>query len=158
MASERPQHFVLEIDGGTHELGVAEFTGILFEIVTTLVFEKLADRATYVLATSESELTGSGGIHFDPLCVSLYRHLKENRYHGPSYPDFEGDVQSFHLHSIKDGLVAVAFFLKSGESVPHFIVGHPGQDVLIALDRGARTRLSLDDPRLLSNFEQLLAG
>ena len=121
MGSEHPRSFVLDIDGTTYVLGTAKFTGVLFEIVTTLVFEKLADRATYVLTTSESELTGSGGVHFDPLCVSLYRHLKVQRYHGPTYPELGGDVQSFHLHSIKDGLVAVAFFLKGGESVPHFI-------------------------------------
>ena len=157
MGSERRRSFVLDIDGNTYVLGTAKFTGVLFEIVTTLVFEKLADRATYVLTTSESELTGSGGIHFDPLCVSLYRHLKVQRYHGHAHRELEGDVQSFHLHSIKDGLVAVAFFLKGGESVPHFMVGNPEKDVLTAMDRGARTTLNLGDSKLLENFLPLLA-
>ena len=156
MQSVGSQRFSLELDGEVYELREAEFAGILFEIVARLVFEKLADRATFVLATEERELTGSGGTHFDRLSVSLYRHLKEQRCHGPAYPELEGDAQSFHLHSIKDGLVAVAFFLKGGPSVPHLMVGRPGHDVLTALDRGARTRLMLEDPKIVSKLTRLI--
>jgi hypothetical protein len=156
MGSHSAPRFNLDFNGNAYELREAEFSGILFEIVATLVFEKLVDRATYALAVGERELTGSGSSHFDPLCVSLYRHLKEQRYHGPSYPELEGDIQSFHLHSIKDGLVAVAFFLKGGDCVPHFIAGQPGRDVLTVLDRGARTSLTVDDEDLLRRLMELV--
>lgn len=156
MEGSSQARFNLEINGVAYELGEAEFNGVLFDVVTTLVFEKLVDRATYILEAGEGELTGSGGSHFDPLCVSLYRHLKEERYHGPSYSELGGEAQSFRLRGLADGLSSVAFFLKAGSTVPHFIVGRPDVDVLIALDRGARTRLMLDDPQLLAKVTRLV--
>jgi hypothetical protein len=56
----------LVIEGNAYGLGEAEFNGVLFEMVTTLVFEKVVDRVCYVLEAAEHELTGSGGTHFDP--------------------------------------------------------------------------------------------
>ena len=156
MNTSTEPRFVLEIGGNAYELGEAEFNGILFQLVTTLVFEKLVDRATFVLAASEGELSGSGGSHFDPVSVSLYRHLKEERYHGPAYEDLDGDPQSFRLRGIADGLVAVAFFLRGGESVPHFIVGGPDADPLVVLDRGARICLTADDPKLIARLTRLV--
>jgi len=156
MSASTEPRFVLEIGGNAHELGEAEFNGILFQLVTTLVFEKLVDRATFVLAASEGELSGSGGSHFDPVSVSLYRHLKEERYHGPDYDELGGDAQSFRLRGIADGLVAVAFFLRGGEAVPHFIVGRHDEDPLVVLDRGARTCLTADDPKLLAKLTRLV--
>jgi hypothetical protein len=144
-----------EVNDRAYELSGAEFSALLFEIVETLVFEKLVDRVSYVLQTGEDELTGSGSSHFDPLCVSLYRHLKEERCHGPQYPQLGGTTQSFRIHSIKNGLVAVAFFLKAGVTVPHFAAGTATDDVLVVLDRGARSHLSIDDPDLLSKVAQL---
>jgi hypothetical protein len=148
--------FALEIDGSSYSLREAEFNGVLFDLVTTLVFEKQADRCTFILATAETELTGSGGVHFDPLSVSLYRHLKVERCHGPSYPELGGEAQSFRLHSIAGALVAVAFFLKAGDMVPHFLVGFPDRDVLTVLDRGERTRLNVDEPRLVKALTRLI--
>ncbi len=154
MESGAARRFALELGGKIYKLSEAEFFGVLFNLVTTLVFEKWADRATYVLQVGESELSGSGGAHFDPICVSLYRHLKEDRCHGPSYPDLEGTAQSFRVHSIVDALEAVAFFLKAGETVPHFFLGLADRDVLTVRDRGAHTRVLLDDPKLV----KLLCG
>lgn len=146
----------LEVNDRAYELTGPEFSTVLFEIVEILVFEKLVDRVSYVLQTGESELTGSGSSHFDPLCVSLYRHLKEERCHGPHYPELAGETQSFKIHSIKNGLVAVAFFLKAGETVPHFTAGTVTADVLTILDRGARSWLSIDNPDVLSKVTQLI--
>ena len=154
-ASTEPR-FVLEIGGNAYELGEAEFNGILFQLVTTLVFEKQIDRATFILAKGERELSGSGGSNFDPVSVSLYRHLKEERYHGPAYEELAGEAQSFRLWGISDGLVAVAFFLRGGESVPHFIVGRHDADPLVVLDRGARICLTADDPKLLAKLTRLV--
>jgi len=151
-----PDRFTIEIDGNTHELGPAQFAGVLFQLVTTLVFEKQVDRATFILATGEKELSGSGGSHFDPVSVSLYRHLKEERYHGPLYEELDGDVQSFRIRGIADALVAVAFFLRGGDGVPHLIIGRPDADPLVVLDRGARTRLTVDDPDLLATLSRLI--
>ena len=148
--------FTIEIDGKTHELGEAQFAGVLFQLVTTLVFEKQIDRATFILAKGERELSGSGGSHFDPVSVSLYRHLKEERYHGPAYEGLGGDAQSFRIRGIADGLVAVAFFLRGGEGVPHLIVGRHDADPLVVLDRGSRTRLTVDDPDLLARLTRLI--
>ena len=148
--------YTFEIGGNTYEVREAEYSGVLFEIVTTLVFDRLADRASYILETGESELTGSGGSHFDLLSVSLYRHLKVHRCRGPSYEGLGSECQSFKLHSVSDALVAVAFFLKGGDAVPHFIVGSPDRDLLLALDRGRRTQLTLDDPALVSAFSRLV--
>lgn len=156
MASGSATPFTLEVDGIRHELSEAEFAGVLYEVVTTLVFEKLADRATYVLATGEGELTGSGSVRFDPISVSLYRHLKVWRCHGPAYPDLEGEAHSFRLHSIKDGLVAVAFFLKAGEAVPHLTVGTADGDVLTVLERGARSTLTVGEPQTRSRLTRLI--
>ncbi len=152
-----PSVFSLELDGKTYELGAAEFSGVLFEVVMLLVFEKLADRASYVLRGGESDLCGSGGARFDTLCVSLYRHLRQIRCHGPDYPDLSGETQSFRLHSLKDGLVAVAFFLKAGDNVPHFTVGRTEHDVLVVLDRGARSRLTVEEPGLRARLTRLIA-
>jgi hypothetical protein len=152
-----PPVFHIEVDGRMYELGVAEFTGVLFDVVMTLVFEKLADRASYVLQGGESDLCGSGGDRFDTLCVSLYRHLKQMRCHGPEYPEYPGETQSFKLHSLKDGLVAVAFFLKAGETVPHFTVGRADHDVLVVLDRGARSRLTVEEPEIRDRLTRLIA-
>ncbi len=151
-----PERFVVEIDGKICELGPAQFAGVLYQFVTTLVFEKLVDRVTFILATGERELSGSGGSHFDPICVSLYRHLKEERYHGPLYQDVSGDTQSFRLRSIADALVAVAFFLRGGDSVPHLIIGNPDADPLVALDRGSRTRISVDDPDIVAKLNRMI--
>ncbi|UCC49760.1 MAG: hypothetical protein JSV41_06280 [Gemmatimonadota bacterium] len=157
MDSGTPQpRYNLEINGNAYELGEAEFNGVLFEMVTTLVFEKVVDRVCYVLEAAEHELTGSGGTHFDPLSVSLYRHLKVERCQAPSYPEFGGETQAFRLHAIVDALTAVAFFLKGGDAVPHMIVGRPGQAVLSVLDRGTRTILTLDDPHLLAKLTRLI--
>jgi hypothetical protein len=153
-ASQR--RFDFEVDEKTYQLREAEFNAILFEVVITLVFKKQLDRVSYVLETGERELTGSGSSRFDAICVGLYRYLKEQRCHGPTYPELAGEVQSFRLHSIKDGLVAVAFFLKAGEGVPHFMAGRPDEDLLTVLDRGARTRLSLPDPELLPELTRLI--
>jgi hypothetical protein len=146
----------LEIGNDAYEFGAAEFRGILYELAINLVFHKQVDRATYILEEPEAELTGAGGEHFDPLSVSLYRHLKVNRCHGPEYQGFGGQPQSFHIHSIKDALVAVAFFLKGGDSVPHFILGRPDRDLLVVQDRGRRTQLSVDDPKLMAELLKLI--
>jgi hypothetical protein len=151
-----PERFAIEIDGDTHELGPAQLAGVLFQLVTTLIFEKQADRATFILSTGEGELSGSGGTNFDPICVSLYRHLKEERYHGPAYEELSGDAQSFRLRGIADGLVAVAFFLRGGEGVPHLIIGRPDADPLVVLDRGSRTRLTVDDSDLLARLRRVI--
>ncbi len=151
-----PPVFRLELEDRTYDLDAAEFRGVLFDLVMALVFEKLADRASYVLQGGESGLCGSGSADFDPLCVGLYRHLKQIRCHGPDCPELSGQTQSFRLHSLKDGLVAVAFFLKAGENVPHFTVGRADRDLLVVLDRGARSRLTLGDPKLLAKFAELI--
>ena len=156
MDGSTQRRFNIEIDGSTYGLSEAEFAGVLFEVVATLVFEKLVDRVSYILKAGDRELTGSGGSHFDPLCVSLYRHLKEERYHGPSYDELGGETQSFRLRGIADGLAAVAFFLKAGNTVPHFIVGRPESDPLVVLDRGRRTRLTVDDPTLKAKLTRLI--
>ena len=152
-----PSVYQLDVDGTVYELGIAEFIGVLYEIVMMLVFEKLADRVSYLLQAGESELCGSGSMQFEPLCVSLYRHLKQVRCPGPEYPSLAGETQSFKLHSLKDGLVAAAFFLKAGDAVPHFTLGWADRDLLVVLDRGARSRLTLEKPELLSRLTGLLA-
>ncbi len=125
---------------------------MLFNLVTALVFEKRADRATYLLEVGEFELSGSGSVHFDPICVSLYRHLKEEPCQGPAYPELKGKARSFRVHSLVDALEAVAFFLKAGETVPHFFLGSAERDVLTVRDRGAHTRVLLDDPKLVKKL------
>ncbi|MGD8867545.1 MAG: hypothetical protein PVI01_07935 [Gemmatimonadales bacterium] len=151
-----PSVYQLDIDGTVYELGFAEFIGVLFEIVMMLVFEKLADRVSYMLPAGESDLCGSRSTQFEPLCVGLYRHLKQVRCPGPEYPSLAGETQSFKLHSLKDGLVAAAFFLKAGDAVPHFTLGWGDRDVLVVLDRGARSRLTLEKPELLSKLTRLV--
>ncbi|KPK83131.1 MAG: hypothetical protein AMS25_01210 [Gemmatimonas sp. SM23_52] len=146
----------LEIDGKVYQLRDAEFNAVLYEMVTALVFQKLADRVCYVLDVAEQELTGSGSSQFDPLCVSLYRHLKVERCYCPGYFDLTCKTQAFRLHAIVDALAAVAFFLKGGDAVPHMIVGRPGQAVLSVLDRGTRTMLTLDDPGVLAALARLI--
>ncbi|NIR45315.1 MAG: hypothetical protein GWN99_12930 [Gemmatimonadetes bacterium] len=148
--------FTLEIGERVYELSEAEFAGALYDLAVNLMFHKLVDRVTCILETSESELTGSGGSHFDPLCVSLYRHLKEDRCHGPAYEGMGGDPQSFRIHSIKDALAAVAFYLKAGDSVPHFIVGRPDRDLLVVQDRGRRTQVNVGDDRVVAQLERLI--
>jgi hypothetical protein len=148
--------FNLEIDDRTYELSQAEFTGVLYELAVNLMFNKLVDRVTYILETSETELTGSGGSHFDPVSVSLYRHLKEDRCHGPVYEGMGGSPQSFRIHSIKDALAAVAFYLKAGDSVPHFIVGRPDRDLLVVQDRGRRTQVNVGDDKVVKELEGLI--
>ncbi|UCC71464.1 MAG: hypothetical protein JSV86_13845 [Gemmatimonadota bacterium] len=150
--------FSLDVDGKIYDLSEAEFKGVLFEVLSTLVFEKAVDRVSYVLEAAEGELTGSGGKNFDPLSVSLYRHLKVERCSGPSYAELGGETQSFRLHAIVDGLVAAAFFLKGGDHVPHMIVGRPDRAVLIVLDRGARAQLNCGDPRLLRKLTRSIPG
>ncbi len=146
------QRFSLELGDKTYNMSEAEFFGVLFNLVTSLVFEKRADRATYILEAGESELSGSGSVHFDPICVSLYRHLKEEPCQGPAYPGLGGRARSFRVHSLVDALEAVAFFLKAGDSVPHFFLGPADHDVLTVHDRGARTRVLLDDPKLVQKL------
>lgn len=153
---DSPSVYQLDVNGTVYELGVAEFIGVLFEIVMMLVFEKLADRVSYMLPAGESELCRSRSTHFEPLCVSLYRHLKQVRCPGPEYPSLAGETQSFKLHSLKDGLVAAAFFLKAGDAVPHFTLGRADRDVLVVLDRGVRSRLTLEKPELSSKLTRLL--
>ncbi len=152
-----PAQFNLRVGDKLYDLGEAEFGGVLYDIVTTLVYEKRVDRASYVMQCRESELTGSGSVHFDPMCVSLYRHLKEDPYHGKVYEDLGGETHSFRLHSIIDGLEAVAFYLRAGAMVPHFLVGRPEEDLLIVLDRGARSELRVDDPAWLERIARLLS-
>jgi hypothetical protein len=41
--------FNLEVDGVAYELVEAEFKGVLFEVVTMLVFEQLVDSSTFIL-------------------------------------------------------------------------------------------------------------
>jgi hypothetical protein len=151
-----PERFAIETGGNTYELGPAQLAGVLFQLVTTLVFEKQVDRATFILAKGEKELSGSGGSHFDPVSVSLYRHLKEERYHGPLYEELGGEAQSFRIRGIAYALVAVAFFLRGGDGVPHLIIGRPDADPLVVLDRGARTRLSCDDPDTLAQLIRMI--
>ncbi len=146
----------LRIADETHELGHAQFAGVLFDLVTILVFEKAADRASYLLRCSESELSGAGGAHFDPMCVSLYRHLKVEPYHGQKQKSDEGEVVSFRLHSIAGALVAAAFYLKAGDMVPHFMVGSHSADLLTVLDRGALAQLSVEEPELLEKLRRRL--
>lgn len=148
--------FDLEINDHAYQLSEAEFTGVLYELAVNLMFHKLVDRVTYILETSETELTGSGGSHFDPLSVSLYRHLKEDRCHGPAYEGMGGEPQSFRIHSIKDALAAVAFYLKAGDSVPHFIVGRPDRDLLVVQDRGRRTQVNVNDEKFVKQLERLI--
>lgn len=150
--------FRLEVGDRIYDLTDAELFRLLYEVVPWLVFLKEAERATYVLGCGEEELSGAGSEHFDPICVGLYRHLKEKRYVGPTYPDLGDNVRSFRLHSIVDGLAAVAFFQKGGDLVPHLIVGRPDRDVLAVLDRGRRTRLLGDAPEILSRVERVAGG
>ncbi len=149
---ESARRFSLELGGKIYDLNEAEFFGVLFNLVTALVFEKRADRATYLLEVGEFELSGSGSVHFDPICVSLYRHLKEEPCQGPAYPELKGKARSFRVHSLVDALEAVAFFLKAGETVPHFFLGSAERDVLTVRDRGAHTRVLLDDPKLVKKL------
>jgi hypothetical protein len=65
-------------------------------------------------------------------------------------------VQSFKLHSVLDALEAATFFLRAGETVPHFFVGCGDVDVLTALDRGAQTRLMSEDTKLLAKLTSSL--
>lgn len=152
MEGELSQRFILELGGKSYRLSEAEFFGVLFNLVTALVFEKRADRATYIFTAGDSELSGSGSSHFDPICVSLYRHLKEEPCPGPAYPDLTGKARSFRVHSLVDALEAVAFFLKAGEWVPHFFLGSADHDVLTVHERGTRTRVLLDDPGLVKKL------
>lgn len=150
--------FRLEVGDQSYDLNEANLFRLLYEAVPWLVFLKEVERATFVLGCREDELSGAGSERFDPICVGLYRHLKEKRYVGPSYPDLGDNARSFRLHSIVDGLAAVAFFQKGGDLVPHLIVGRPDRDVLAALDRGRRTRLIGDDPEILSRLEDIVGG
>lgn len=158
MAGGSIDTYKLDIDGRVFEMTEAGFIGVLFDIVGSLVFEKQAHRVSYVMEASETELSGSGGGGINALAISLYRHLKEQRCPGPTYTDLSGDTHSFRLHSIVDALVAVAFFLKAGDSVPHFIVASPEADLLTVLDRGRRSRLSVSDPSLRARLSRLVPG
>ncbi len=151
--------YTLEIAGVPYQLNEAALTGVLFDIVSTLVFEKHATRITYILKGSDSQLSGSGSGEITALGISLYRHLKEQRCPGPPYAELGAEAQSFRLHSIVDALVAVAFFLKADDLVPHFIVGDDvGGDLLTVLNRGREARLMIEDPALRSKLSRLVPG
>jgi len=156
METESPRAYRLEIGDKSYQLSEAEYFGVLLNIVITLVYEKQADRASYVLQVGETELSGAGSVRFDGICVSLYRHLKETRCHGPAYPQLGGNAQSFKLHSILDALEAATFFLRAGDTVPHFFVGCGEVDILAALDRGAETRLLVKNSKLLAKLTNYL--
>lgn len=150
--------FRIDVDGQIYQLSETEFKGVLFEMASLLVFEKAVDRVSYVVEADESELTGSGGRHFDPLSVSLFRHLRVERCSGPSYPGLGDETRVFRLHAVVDGLVAAAFFLRGGDHVPHMVLGRPDRAVLTVLDRGARTQLNCADPQLLRKLIRLIPG
>jgi hypothetical protein len=98
------------------------------------------------------------GKHFDPLSVSLFRHLRVERCSGPHYGELGQDTGSFRLHAVVNGLVAAAFFLRGGDHVPHMILGRPDRAVLTVMDRGARTQLNCGDRGLLRKLIQLIPG
>ncbi len=150
--------FSVDVDGKVFELSETEFKGVLYEMVSLLVFERAVDRVSYVVNVDENELLGSGGKHFDPLSVSLFRHLRVERCSGPRYSELGGDTGSFRLHAVVDGLVAAAFYLRGGDHVPHMIMGRPDRDVLTVLDRGARSELNCADPGLLRKLTRLIPG
>lgn len=150
--------FRIDVDGQIYELSETEFKGVLYEMASLLIFEKAVDRVSFVVDAPESELTGSSGQRFDPLSVSLFRHLRVERCSGPRYGELGADTGSFRLHAVVDGLVAAAFFLRGGEHVPHMILGRPDRDVLTVLDRGARTQLNCGDPGLLRKLTRLIPG
>ncbi|MGD2217158.1 MAG: hypothetical protein PVJ64_10385 [Gemmatimonadales bacterium] len=150
--------FKVDVDGQIFELSETEFKGVLYEMVSLLVFEKAVDRVSYVLDVPQNELIGSGGKHFDPLSVSLFRHLRVERCSGPRHTELGEDTGSFRLHAVVNGLAAAAFFLRGGEHVPHMILGRPDRDVLIVMERGERTLLNCGDPQLLRRLTGLIPG
>lgn len=150
--------YSLDVDGQIFQLSEIEFKGLLYEMVSWLVFERAVDRVAYVLKVDQSELLGSGGHHFDPLSVSLFRHLRVERCSNPRQTEFGEDTGYFRLHAVVDGLAATAFFLRGGEHVPHMILGRPDRAVLTVIDRGARTLLNCADPALLRRLKQLIPG
>jgi hypothetical protein len=150
--------FSVDVNGQIFELSETEFKGVLYEMVSLLVFEKAVDRVAYVLDVPQSELIGSGGEHFDPLSVSLFRHLRVERCSNPRQTELGEDTGCFRLHAVVDGLAAAAFFLRGGDHVPHMILGRPDRAVLTVVDRGARTLLNCGDPQLLRKLTQLIPG
>jgi hypothetical protein len=148
----------VDVGGRVYELSETEFKGVLYEVVSLLVFEKAVDRVSFVVDVPEAELIGSGGEHFDPLSVSLFRHLRVERCTGVRYSELGGDTGSYRLHAVVDGLAAAAFYLRGGDHVPHMILGRPDRAVLTVLDRGTRTQLNCGDPQLLQKLVQLIPG
>lgn len=159
MSGSSRRKYTLDIAGKTYELTEAGLTGVLFDVVTALVFEKHAHRVTYLLQGAEMDLSGSGAGAVTPLATNLYRHLKEQRCSAPLQTGLEGDAQSFRLHSVVDALVAVAFYRGAGEFVPHLIVDDElGNELLRVLDRGQRAWLTVEDPQLRARLSRLVPG
>ncbi len=150
--------FRVDVDGRIFELSETEFKGVLYEMASLLVFEKAVDRVSFVVDAPESELIGSGSDRFDPLSVSLFRHLRVERCAGPRYSELGAHTDSYRLHAVVDGLVAAAFFLRGGDHVPHMILGRPDRDVLTVLDRGARTQVNCADRGLRRKLTELIPG
>lgn len=138
----------LEIGDETYELGSGQFRSSLCDIVTALLIEREASRATFLLSGPEGQL--------DDLSAHLYRHLKQQRCSGPPYDEWEGVAHSFRIHSVIDALVAVHFFLHAGDRVPHFFVGHGHRDSLACIERGSRTRVHVESRDLLSRLQSLV--
>lgn len=159
MSGSSRRSYTLEISGESYELTEAALTGVLFDIVTTLVFEKRAHRVTYVLKGSDLELARSGSAEMSPLTINLYRYLKEQRCPVSLGTGLEGESESFRLNSVIDALVAVAFFRKAGDFVPHFIVDDDlGNELLRVIDRGERVRLTVEDAEVRSQLTRLVSA
>jgi hypothetical protein len=148
--------FSLEVGKRRYTLREAEFRGILYDVVTALVHLKEVDRVSYVLRGGELELGGPGGAELDPLSLSLYRYIEEERCEGPSYEGLGGVTRSFHMGSALYALAALTLFFAAGDLAPHCIMGRPDRDLLMALDRGRRTRILAEDPKLVANLTRLL--
>lgn len=138
----------LEIAGDVYELDARAFRFVLCDLVTMLLAEKEASRASFVFAAPESDL--------EELSANLYRHLKQQRCIGPSYSQHGGGAESFRLHSVVDALVATHFYCHAGESVPHFFVGNGPTDLLSCLDRGMATRVTVESLPLLSKLQEVV--
>lgn len=159
MGGSTRSKYTLEIDDKVYELTEAGLTGVLFEFVTTLVFEKLARRVTYILKGKGWELSGAGGGRIPLMAINLYRHLKEQRCPAPLRTDLPGEAQSFRLHSVVDALLAAAFYRMAGEFAPHFILDDDlGNELLRIVDRGRRSRLTVGDADLRARLISLVPG
>ncbi len=147
-ASIPRRSFELELDGSSYELDEDRFRLSLYDLVSTLLLEKLVDRASFILSVPRSKL--------DPVSASLYRHLKEQRAPGPPYNELEGETHAFRIHSVVDGLVSVHLFCHGGDQVPHFFVGDVRRDYLSCYNRGERTVVQVETPELVSRLRKIV--